>query len=133
MFFAEGIHNHADCIGAARSSNGVNFTPINTWTFCSPVPVSGQAIGFLDPSLFIDSSGRVWLLYSQQWAPNGGSEIDDVQIDALGIWNGSENCPFPIGDCGIVGEVGGTWSANKLISYGDVSNVNSNPRQFIVS
>ncbi|MGH9920158.1 MAG: hypothetical protein ACRD6W_14995 [Nitrososphaerales archaeon] len=123
MFFAEAISNRADCIGAAKSSNGLNFTPINTWTFCSPA----QYTGFLDPSLFIDSSGRVWLIYSQQWAPNGGSEIDAVQIDAYGIYDGSEYCPFPIGDCGIVGEVGGQWSAYKLVGYGDVSNVNGNP------
>ena len=123
MMFSEGITNRGNCIGAAKSNNGLNFVPINTWTFCSPT----QSTGFLDPSLFIDPGGRVWLLYSQQWAPNGGSAIDAVQIDALGIFNGSQNCPFPAGDCGIVGEVGGIWSAYTLLNYGSVANINTNP------
>ena len=121
--FSEGITNRGDCIGAAKSNNGLNFVPINTWTFCSPT----QSTGFLDPSLFVDPAGRVWLLFSQQWAPNGGSAIDAVQIDALGIFDGSENCPFPAGDCGIVGESAGRWSAYTLLSYGSVANINANP------
>ena len=122
--FSEGITNRGDCIGAAKSNNGLNFVPINTWTFCSPT----QSTGFLDPSLFVDPAGRVWLLFSQQWAPNGGSAIDAVQIDALGIFDGSENRPFPAGDCGIVGESAGrSCTAYTLLSYGSVANINANP------
>jgi hypothetical protein len=128
MMFSEGIHNRTDCIGAATSSNGVNFTALNTWTFCDP----NGGIGYIDPDLFVDpGSGDVWLYYSRQAGPNGtngdGSEIDAVQLNAAAIYTGAVSCNYPAGDCGIVGEVNGTWSAYKLFQYSDVSGYNSNP------
>jgi hypothetical protein len=116
MMFSEGISGRANCIGAAISSTGFTFTPINSWTFCS-----GTAnVGFLDPYLFSDpSTGDTWLLYSRQWWDGAAgttpeSEIDSVQIDPAGIESGADNCPFPVADCGLL-------STNyQMITFQDV-------------
>jgi hypothetical protein len=134
MVFSEGMRPqngnpaHADCIGAATSTNGVNFTALNTWTFCDP----NSSIGYLDPDIFVDPrTGNVWLYYSRQAGPNGtngdGSEIDAVQINADAIYNGTVSCGFPDPDCGIVGEVGTTWSAYELFDYSQVIGYNTDP------
>ncbi|MGH9079816.1 MAG: hypothetical protein ACRDYE_07040, partial [Acidimicrobiales bacterium] len=55
MMFSESISSdpcRANCIGAATSSEGVTFTPVNSWTLCSGT----RELGFLDPYLFQDPS-----------------------------------------------------------------------------
>ena len=118
MMFAEPMASdpaRGDCIGAAKSSDGITFTPINTWTFCS----GDRFTGFLDPYLFSDPhTGATWLLYSRQWwNPDGSpnSEIDSIEIDAPGIESGADNCPFAAADCGLL-------SSNYfMLAYQDVS------------
>lgn len=114
MMFSESISSdpgRGNCIGAAISSTGSNFSPINTWTMCSGT----RYVGFLDPYLFSDpSSGNTYLLYSRQWCagasnPQQGctsspqSEIDSVQINPSAIESGAAHCPFPVPNCGYIG------------------------------
>ncbi len=122
MMFSESIPGRANCIGAAKSSTGGVFTPINSWTFCSGT----STVGYLDPDLFVDpATGDTWLTYSRQWwtGPVGNqaadtpeSEIDSIQIDPTGILSGADNCPFgPLPDCGLL-------STNYLmLSFQDIS------------
>ena len=131
MVLTEQIHNQGDaCIGAATSTDGVHFIPLDTWTFCS----GSRNNAFVDPELFMDPNGNTWLLYSHQWAPNGGSEIDAVELDALGVIDGRDVCGYPNQDCGILNcsgtncvQSGGTWSPYQLVTYSAVSSMTSDP------
>lgn len=101
MMYSEGVVNHGNCIGAATSPNGVTFTAVPGWWWCSPY---GPQYGMLDPDLFIDpNNGNVWLIYSNQYPPVGFSEIDAQQLSSNGL--------------GIVG------GASRLFSLSDVSSI----------
>lgn len=83
MMYSEGIVNHGNCIGAATSSNGVTFTAVTNWIWCSPL--SG-AYGLLDPDLFVDpNNGNVWLIYSDQYPPFNFSQVEAQQLTSNGL------------------------------------------------
>jgi hypothetical protein len=73
--------NHEMCIGAAQSPNlGTAFTPIHTWQMCGP---AGHQ--YIDPYLFVDSSGAVFLFWADQWGAGGGSRILSIQMTSDGL------------------------------------------------
>jgi hypothetical protein len=136
MFFTLQVNGHSSCIGVATSTSGQSFTPVNSWTFCAAT-INGQSAFYGDPDLFVNpSNGSDWLVFANEWSPNGGSEIDEVPIDLSGILSGADSCayPAPSGDCGILNctgancvQHGGAWSAYMLVNYSQMAFVNTTP------
>jgi len=82
LMFSASRPGGAHCIGAAVSSAAEGpFSPVNSVAWCDPNP----SVGYLDPQLFADLDGSIWLYWSRQWSANGGSEIRGQQLssDAL--------------------------------------------------
>ena len=79
MFSASRVDGSA-CIGAATSSDGVNFSGASL-QWCDPDP----AYGWLDPDLFIDPAGGVHLYWSRQRSAGGGSWIMYQQLSSDGM------------------------------------------------
>jgi hypothetical protein len=82
MIFSASRAGKANCLAAATSTNGTSFIVDQDFGMCYP---SGNAVGYLDPYLFLDVSGQIWLYYSEQWSPNGGSEIDAQEMSSNGL------------------------------------------------
>jgi hypothetical protein len=115
MLFSESVAGRANCIAWATSPNGQNFLPADDLYWCSANP----SVGFLDPDLFVDPSGNVWLIYSQQ---NPG---------ALASVGGSQLVAHPLIPSGMGIRVGS--SDYTLITYDEVESMNPNrgPNPFI--
>jgi hypothetical protein len=74
MLYVQIFGTHAGCIGEATSTDGVHFTH-NSFQYCSPddLPQDGSH-GYLDPSFFVDNSGNVYMLFSEEW-PGGSPSV----------------------------------------------------------
>ena len=79
MMVSASVTGRSNCIASATSQYGETFSQAS-FELCDPNP----AVGVLDPSLFVNA-GQVWLLYSLQSSPNGGSEIDAQQLSSDGL------------------------------------------------
>ncbi len=79
MMVSVSVAGRANCVAAATSQYGETFSQAS-FQLCDPNP----AVGVLDPSIFVNS-GQVWLLYSLQSSPGGGSEIDIQQLSSDGL------------------------------------------------
>ena len=91
-----------NCLGVAESTQPASgFVPNSSIEWCD----SNRNTFWVDPQLFIASDGTLWLYYSREWAPGGGSEIDAQQLSANGLsFKGSPTV---------------------MVSYADVQNFNS--------
>jgi hypothetical protein len=99
---AAGQPQPANCIGAATSPTWDGSFSALSLKWCD----TNQSVGWLDPSLFVDSDGTVWLTYAREWHDSAGnhSEIDAQQLSSSGT-----------------SKVG---AATRLVTYGDVAGLN---------
>jgi len=67
------------CIRSAKSSDGINFKEAGL-TLCSPAPMTN---GYYDPSIFIDTNGDIYLLFSEEWSGCGGGPDSKLWIQQL--------------------------------------------------
>jgi len=80
MLYVENYKHRAQCIGAATTSNGITFADAS-FQYCSPK----SSHGYLDPSLFIDSSGNIYFEFSEQWMNSAGTPCGDGPDSLLWI------------------------------------------------
>jgi hypothetical protein len=81
MMYSFGTMNHANCLGAATSSNAYSFTDDDSWYLCSPNPNEG----FFDPDLFIDVNDNIWLFYADEDNAADIHQIDAQQLSSTGL------------------------------------------------
>jgi hypothetical protein len=103
MLFSASVSGRANCIGAATSSNGTSFTPVDSVEWCN----SNGAVGWFDPYLF--DNGSLWVLWSEQWAPGGGSRILTQKMNVSGS------------------SISRSGPEYTLVNYSDISRQNPNP------
>lgn len=85
LMFSGSRSTGSNCIGVGTSSNDQGsagpFTPVQG-QWCDP----DTSIGYIDPQIFVDpSDNNVYLYWSEQWAPNGGSRIEMQQLSSDGL------------------------------------------------
>lgn len=78
LFSAQPTDRWEHCLGAATSSDGQVFQPVEWYKTCYP----GSGIGYFDPYLFYAPNGDLWMLYSQE-APIGGPFGSQIRTQLL--------------------------------------------------